>query len=152
MRTAARPRFVSKHQYAVVFRLALRLHVDRDDEALHFGLQRRLDPVADRVRIGNSHPAGHNEVEFKEGQLARVTHAQVVRFDRPFRAFANQSSDPSDDLGCGRRVHQAAGFDYYTDMSLWDTFRTVHPLFNLFARGEQRDMVVSLVKMAEQGG
>ena len=37
-------------------------------------------------------------------------------------------------------------------MSLWDTFRTVHPLFNLIARREQRDMVVSLVKMAEQGG
>ena len=37
-------------------------------------------------------------------------------------------------------------------MSLWDTFRTVHPLFNLIARPEQRDMIVSLVKMAEQGG
>ena len=37
-------------------------------------------------------------------------------------------------------------------MSLWDPFRTVHPLFNVIARREQRDMVVSLVKMAEQGG
>ncbi len=37
-------------------------------------------------------------------------------------------------------------------MSLWDTFRTVHPLFNLIARGEERDMIVSLLKMAEQGG
>jgi predicted alpha-1,2-mannosidase len=55
-------------------------------------------------------------------------------------------------LGFDRRVHQATGFDYYTDMSLWDTFRTVHPLFNLVARREQRDMLVSLVKMAEQGG
>jgi predicted alpha-1,2-mannosidase len=57
-----------------------------------------------------------------------------------------------DYLGFDRRIHQAAGFNYYTDMSLWDTFRTVHPLFNLIARGEQRDMIVSLVKMAEQGG
>jgi predicted alpha-1,2-mannosidase len=55
-------------------------------------------------------------------------------------------------LGFERQVHQAAGFDYYTDMSLWDTFRTVHPLYNLIARPEQRDMLVSLVKMAEQGG
>ena len=53
-------------------------------------------------------------------------------------------------LGFDRRVHRASGFDYYTDMSLWDTFRTVHPLFNLIMRREQRDMVVSLVKMAEQ--
>ncbi len=55
-------------------------------------------------------------------------------------------------LGFDRKIHQATGFSYYTDMSLWDTFRTVHPLFNLIARREQHDMVVSLVKMAEQGG
>ena len=55
-------------------------------------------------------------------------------------------------LGFDRRIHRASGFSYYTDMSLWDTFRTVHPLFNLIARREQRDMIVSLVKMAEQGG
>ena len=57
-----------------------------------------------------------------------------------------------DYLGFDRKVHRSEGFDYYTDMSLWDTFRTVHPLFNLIARREQRDMVVSLLKMAEQGG
>jgi predicted alpha-1,2-mannosidase len=55
-------------------------------------------------------------------------------------------------LGFDRRAHHASGFTYYTDMSLWDTFRTVHPLFNLIARREQREMVVSLLKMAEQGG
>ena len=55
-------------------------------------------------------------------------------------------------LGFDRQVHHAAGFTYYTDMSLWDTFRTVHPLFNLIARAEQRDMIASLLKMAEHGG
>ena len=55
-------------------------------------------------------------------------------------------------LGFDRQVHRAAGFTYYTDMSLWDTFRTVHPLFNLIAHREQRDLVISLLKMAEQGG
>ncbi len=57
-----------------------------------------------------------------------------------------------DYLGFDRQIHKAAGFDYYTDMSLWDTFRTVHPLFNLIARREQRSQLVSLIKMAEQGG
>lgn len=57
-----------------------------------------------------------------------------------------------DYLGFDQQVHKTVGFDYYTDLSLWDTFRTVHPLFNLIARREQRDMVVSLLKMAEQGG
>lgn len=55
-------------------------------------------------------------------------------------------------LGFDRKVHLAAGFQYFTDLSLWDTFRTVHPLYTLIAPQDQRDMVVSLVKMLEQGG
>jgi len=55
-------------------------------------------------------------------------------------------------LGFDGKVHQAQGFTYYTDMSLWDTFRTTHPLFTLIAPRDQRDMVVSLVEMAKQGG
>lgn len=57
-----------------------------------------------------------------------------------------------DYLGFDGAVHQASGFTYYTDMSLWDTFRTTHPLYMLIAPREQRDMVVSLVEMAKQGG
>ncbi len=55
-------------------------------------------------------------------------------------------------LGFDRKVHQAVGFQYFTDLSIWDTFRTVHPLYTLIAPMDQRDMVVSLVKMLEQGG
>lgn len=55
-------------------------------------------------------------------------------------------------LGFDGKVHQASGFTYFTDMSLWDTFRTAHPLFTLIAPNDQRDMVVSLVEMAKQGG
>ncbi len=57
-----------------------------------------------------------------------------------------------DYLGFDGKVHRASGFTYYTDLSLWDTFRTTHPLDALIAPREQRDMVVSLVEMARQGG
>lgn len=57
-----------------------------------------------------------------------------------------------DYIGFDNNIHQTTDYTYYTDLSLWDTFRTVHPLFNLIAPNEQRDMLVSLVKMAEQGG
>ena len=57
-----------------------------------------------------------------------------------------------DYLGFDGQVHRAAGFRFYTDMSLWDTFRTTHPLFTLIAPAEQRDMMVSLTEMAKQGG
>ncbi|MCF6223221.1 MAG: GH92 family glycosyl hydrolase [Flavobacteriaceae bacterium] len=55
-------------------------------------------------------------------------------------------------LGFDNKIHQATDFNYYTDLSLWDTFRTIHPLFNLIAKEEQRDMIVSLIQMARQGG
>lgn len=55
-------------------------------------------------------------------------------------------------LGFDRKVHQTSDFQYFTDLSIWDTFRTVHPLYTLIAPKDQRDMVVSLVKMLEQGG
>lgn len=54
--------------------------------------------------------------------------------------------------GFDKQVHQANDFVYYTDMSLWDTFRTTHPLYTLLLPGYQRDMVVSLVEMSRQGG
>jgi predicted alpha-1,2-mannosidase len=55
-------------------------------------------------------------------------------------------------MGFDRAVHKAEGFRYFTDFSLWDTFRTVQPLYNLIARNDQRDMMVSLVEMAKAGG
>lgn len=55
-------------------------------------------------------------------------------------------------LGFDGNVHESTDFRYFTDLSIWDTFRTVHPLFTLIAREDQRDMLVSLVKMCEQGG
>jgi predicted alpha-1,2-mannosidase len=57
-----------------------------------------------------------------------------------------------DYLGFDGQVHLASGFRFYTDMSLWDTFRTTHPLFTLIAPAEQRDMMVSLTEIAKQGG
>ncbi|MCE1199788.1 MAG: GH92 family glycosyl hydrolase [Marinilabiliales bacterium] len=55
-------------------------------------------------------------------------------------------------IGFDKQVHKAEGYQYYTDLSLWDTFRTLHSLYMLVAPSEQRDMLVSLVKMKEQGG
>ena len=57
-----------------------------------------------------------------------------------------------DYLGFDKKIHQTSDFNYYTDLSLWDTFRTIHPLYTLIAPTEQRNMMVSLVKMCEQGG
>ncbi|MCL4232995.1 MAG: GH92 family glycosyl hydrolase [Deltaproteobacteria bacterium] len=54
--------------------------------------------------------------------------------------------------GFDGQSHIAEGFTYYTDLSLWDTFRAPHPLFALVRPRMNRDVIVSMLKMAEQGG
>ncbi|MBZ0273400.1 GH92 family glycosyl hydrolase [bacterium] len=55
-------------------------------------------------------------------------------------------------VGFDRQVHVADGFTYYTDLSLWDTFRTFHPLLTLLRPDMNRDIIVSMIRMYEQGG
>ncbi len=49
-------------------------------------------------------------------------------------------------------AHTTTGFSYFSDFSLWDTFRTVHPLYLLIARTEQDHMLRSLLRMAQESG
>lgn len=48
----------------------------------------------------------------------------------------------------------AAGKDkiFYGDFSMWDTYRALHPLYNIIAPKESSDMMQSLVTMYEEGG
>lgn len=54
-------------------------------------------------------------------------------------------------LGLDAGVHTAT-HPYYTDLSLWDSFRTTHPLYNLVAPDVQRDVLLSLLAMRRDGG
>ncbi len=42
--------------------------------------------------------------------------------------------------------------DYYDDFSMWDTYRALHPLYNLLFPEYNKNMVNSLVDKAEKGG
>lgn len=54
-------------------------------------------------------------------------------------------------LGFDKQIHVAEGYTYRTDMSLWDTCRTTHPLYTLIAQDIQTDCLNSLVNMAQLG-
>lgn len=54
--------------------------------------------------------------------------------------------------GISKEVHTAEGFTYYSDLSLWDTYRTLHPLVQLLRPDLNRDFIQSLVHMGLQGG
>lgn len=52
--------------------------------------------------------------------------------------------------GVDGNIHQADGFTNYTVFSTWDTFRALHPLYNLIQRERSRDMMESLLAHSEQ--
>lgn len=55
-------------------------------------------------------------------------------------------------LGMDREVHRADGFRYFSDLSLWDTFRTLHPWLELTDPDLERDVLRSLLRMHTDGG
>ncbi|MBS1622540.1 MAG: GH92 family glycosyl hydrolase [Bacteroidetes bacterium] len=50
------------------------------------------------------------------------------------------------------QVHEGEGGNYYTVFSLWDTYRALHPLYNLIQRPRNTDMVHTMVTMYRQRG
>ena len=54
--------------------------------------------------------------------------------------------------GMDRQVHKAEGFDRYTVFSLWDTFRTLHPLLTLIERERTEDFLRSFLTIYSEGG
>ena len=52
--------------------------------------------------------------------------------------------------GLDQNVHQASGFTNYTTFSLWDTYRALHPLFNIIDPARNNDMVKSMLAHFEQ--
>jgi predicted alpha-1,2-mannosidase len=52
--------------------------------------------------------------------------------------------------GLDQGVHEAKGFTNYTTFSLWDTYRALHPFFNLVQPSRNDDMVKSMMAHYDQ--
>ncbi|MDR0994753.1 MAG: GH92 family glycosyl hydrolase [Tannerella sp.] len=52
--------------------------------------------------------------------------------------------------GIDHNIHKAEGFTNYTVFSVWDTYRALHPLFNLIDRSRSRDFVESMLAHYDQ--
>lgn len=52
--------------------------------------------------------------------------------------------------GLDQLNHQAQGFTNYTTFSLWDTYRALHPLFNILQPARNADMVRSMLEHYNQ--
>ncbi|SHM17220.1 GH92 family glycosyl hydrolase [Hymenobacter psychrotolerans] len=52
--------------------------------------------------------------------------------------------------GLDQNIHKAEGFTNYTSFSLWDTYRALHPLYNLLQPRRNADMVQSMLAHFDQ--
>lgn len=52
--------------------------------------------------------------------------------------------------GLDQNIHQGQDFTNYTIFSLWDTYRALHPLFNLIQPERNRDMIESMLAHFDQ--
>ncbi|GHA48107.1 sugar hydrolase [Salinimicrobium marinum] len=52
--------------------------------------------------------------------------------------------------GIDMEIHQADGFTNYTSFSLWDTYRALHPLFNVLQPERNADMVEAMMAHYDQ--
>lgn len=52
--------------------------------------------------------------------------------------------------GLDQNVHTAKGFNNYTTFSLWDTYRALHPFFNLIQPARNNDIVKSMMAHYDQ--
>ncbi|WP_267405877.1 MULTISPECIES: GH92 family glycosyl hydrolase [unclassified Chryseobacterium] len=52
--------------------------------------------------------------------------------------------------GLDQNIHKAEGFTNYTTFSIWDTYRALHPFFNIIQPKRNGDMVKSMMAHYEQ--
>ncbi len=102
---------------------------------------------------------GHPFAEFKApaqtfySALYRVMHMPTqLSQDGSFPGFDAQSGYYRTDSELYQRAESGESDAYYSDFSLWDTFRTVHPLLSLVQPEVQEAMNRSILAMWEAGG
>ena len=94
------------------------------------------------------------EKELNKIEVETLTEADKVNFyTAMYHSFINPTVYMDADgsyKGLDQNVHKADGFTNYTTFSLWDTYRALHPLFNLVQPKRNADMVNSMLAHYDQ--
>ncbi|MCB0731134.1 MAG: GH92 family glycosyl hydrolase [Ignavibacteriae bacterium] len=67
------------------------------------------------------------------------------------RTYSDVNGDYPEFNG-GKEIKNSGSDNYYSDFSVWDTYRSLHPLLNIIMPDKSKGMIKSLLAMAEQGG
>jgi predicted alpha-1,2-mannosidase len=78
-----------------------------------------------------------------------TTDQQIIFYTALYHCFIHPSIYNDVDgryLGRDMQIHKTDGFNYYTVFSLWDTFRALHPLFNILQRERNLDFIKTFLE------
>ncbi len=106
-----------------------------------------FDKIKDRARSLWNHELNKVTIETLEES------DKVNFYTAMYHAFLGPTvyMDVDDNyMGLDRNVHQANNFTNYTSFSLWDTYRALHPLFNVLQPERNQDMIQSMLVHQEQ--
>lgn len=109
-----------------------------DFDGTHAKTRAQWDALLSRVRVSGG----------TEAQRGRFYTALYQAFLMP----SIQSDVDGQYRGFDGAVHIATGHQSMTDLSMWDTYRTTHPLYAWLFPELARDAVRSLLNMARQSG
>lgn len=110
-----------------------------------------FDAVAAAASAAWNRALGQVEIRDPSETRRRIFYTAVYHSMLVPRAFSDADGSYPRFAG-GASVETAKGFTYYCDFSLWDTFRSLHPLLTIVDPQRSAEMMQSLVAMGQQGG
>jgi predicted alpha-1,2-mannosidase len=94
------------------------------------------------------------EKELNKIKVETLTEDDKVNFyTAMYHAFINPTVYMDTDgqyKGLDQNIHTAEGFTNYTTFSLWDTYRALHPLFNIVQQNRNNHMMQSMLAHYDQ--
>ncbi|MAZ26579.1 MAG: sugar hydrolase [Cytophagaceae bacterium] len=162
-------RFDQEHNFPEMAGEELRLHFDfatAKDEAIK--IKFALSPVSTEGAVANmqaetpswdfeavkAQTQANWQKELEKVTVETIKDTDLVNFyTAMYHAFLGPTVYMDVDgkyMGLDRSVHQADGFTNYTSFSLWDTYRALHPLFNILQPERNQDMIQSMIAHHDQ--
>ncbi len=108
-----------------------------------------FDEARTQARAAWEAALGRIEVEGGSGLRQRIFYSAL------YHAYLHPTLFSDADgryAGFDGQIQDDEGQPFYTDFSLWDTYRTLHPLLTLLEPDTTADMAQALVRMADQWG
>lgn len=161
-------KFDQNHNFPEIAGKRVRMHFDFDvKEGETVMAKMAISPVSQENAVANlqAEVPGWNfdavkkqsqdrwNAELNKIQIQASENDKINFYTSLYHTFVNPTVYMDADgryRGLDQEIHQAKGFTNYTTFSLWDTYRALHPFFNLIQPGRNNDMVTSMMKHFEQ--